>query len=163
MEIKRKKVSITKSLIKTILSVIFIFLVLLVALLYEMNINKAKFRHLDHVRGIDSFVIFAIFISLFILSLVISPLIILRRTIWNNRHLDVVPISIIEDYIIINDSSNKDKKIYLKDINKFKGNNDKYELDIVLKSGQNITVRYIEEVLEIELYLNSLLDNENDD
>lgn len=157
MKIERKKVSVTKTVVKTILTITGIFIVLSFALLYSFYINPAKFGILENVRGIDKSIIIGIGILLYLVIVIAMPIFITHQAIWNNRHLDLAPIEVFEDYIIINSSSNKNNKFYLKDIKKFKGEDD--TLDMTLSDNTTTTIRYIKEVTDVETYLNSLLPN----
>lgn len=159
MKIERKKVSIAKKLLMTILNVTGIFVVLLFALLHSMYINPAKYNILENLRGIDKAMIIGAMILAYLVAIIVFPILIIHRSAWNNKHLDVMPIEVFGDCIVVRESS-KSRKIYFKDIKEFQGKND--VLEIALNDKATISVGYIKQVKEVAAYLNSLLVNERE-
>lgn len=158
MEFERLKVSLTKTFIKSFITVTVIFIVLFIAFLYQVYLAPAKYRILEHKRGITMAMIIGAFMFSYIALVIIIPIIRLHQGIWNNKHLSLSPIKIVDDYIIINDPNNKDRKVYLKDIKKVLADKDDNILKITINTNEIIEVKYIKDVIDVEIYLNSLLD-----
>lgn len=161
MKTKRLKANLIKSFFEPIGFATLAFLILLLAVLYSQNIDAAKIGIAQHVRGINIIAIELVVISLgYVIYVILGPIISLKRALWNNKNLDLDPIVIYSSHLVIHNNK-KEIQVQLKDIKTISPNEKEHSIHIKY-NDQDITIRNVDDVEKVSMYLETLISNKED-
>lgn len=160
MKIKRTRVSLIKTFLKTLLIGTGTYIFLLVSFFLSLYRDSTHYDIYKNKTGIDLvFIIILVSAIVYILFLLFGPVIQLKKAIWNNSHMSLAPIVVNGSSFDINNSKKK-QTIYIKDIKEIKTDDKKRKIYIKYQET-HITIYNVDECESVVEYLNSLLHKEN--
>lgn len=159
MKIERIKANLAFEVLKSFLTVLFLYIVAVVVLVVA-NATMTKFEF-------DFEFYFALASGIALLSMILFPIFTLQDVIYNNRHLDEPPIEVSNNQFIIHYRKKKVTPLPMNKIAKIEqvdGKKKKFgTIQFVTFEGHGYTISYVANVDQAIAYLNQCLENFRDD